>query len=168
MYVALTTVDTRIRAYDLADRFRPTSRTVLLGGVHAVGRLLVEQRERDRARGLHTSTFVSGYPGSPLGGLDLALASIPELRERPDFALVPAVNEEIAATSVWGSQLPLPGRISPYAGTVGMWYGKAPGVDRSGDAFRQANLFGASPRGGVLVLVGDDPAAKSSTVPSAS
>ena len=108
MYVALTTVDTRIRAYDLADRYRPTSATLLLGGVHAVARLIVEQRERDRARGLHAATFVSGYQGSPLGGLDLTLASISELRERPDFALVPAVNEEIAATSVWGSQLPLP------------------------------------------------------------
>ena len=164
----MTSVDTSIRTYDLADRFRPTSTRVLLGGVHAVGRLIVEQRERDLARGLRTATFVSGYQGSPLGGLDLALAAIAELRDRPDFALVPAVNEEIAATSVWGSQLPLPGRSSPYHGTVGMWYGKSPGVDRSGDAFRHANLFGVSPRGGVLALVGDDPAAKSSTVPSAS
>jgi indolepyruvate ferredoxin oxidoreductase len=141
---------------------------VLLGGVHAVGRLVVEQRERDRARGLHTATFVSGYQGSPLGGVDLALSSIAELRGREDFTVVPAVNEEIAATSVWGSQLPLPGKPSPYTGTLGVWYGKAPGVDRSGDAFRHGNLFGASPTGGVLVLVGDDPAAKSSTIPSAS
>ena len=141
---------------------------MLLGGVHAVARLIVEQRERDRARGLHTATFVSGYQGSPLGGLDLALSSIEELRNRPDFTLVPGVNEEIAATAVWGSQLPLPGRSSPFDGTVGVWYGKAPGVDRSGDALRNGNLFGASPRGGVLVLAGDDPGAKSSTIPSAS
>jgi indolepyruvate ferredoxin oxidoreductase len=164
----VTAVDVGIPRYDLADRFRSTSAAVLLGGIHAVARLLVEQHERDRARGLHTARFVSGYPGSPLGGLDLALASIPELRERSDFALVPAVNEELAATAVWGSQLPLPGRRSPYSGTVGVWYGKSPGIDRAGDAFRNGNLFGAHPTGGVLVLAGDDPAPKSSTVPSAS
>ena len=78
------------------------------------------------------------------------------------------MNEEIAATSIWGSQLPLPGRRPAFAGTVGIWYGKSPGVDRSGDAFRTGNVFGASPTGGVLVLAGDDPAAKSSTIPSAS
>jgi indolepyruvate ferredoxin oxidoreductase len=168
MYRGPTSVETGIHAYDLADRFRPASGTVLLGGIQAVGRLLVEQRERDLARGLSTATFVSGYQGSPVGGLDLLLDSIAELRDRDDFRLVPAVNEEIAATSVWGSQLPLPGRASPYTGTLGVWYGKAPGVDRSGDAMRHGNLFGASPQGGVLVLAGDDPAAKSSTIPSTS
>lgn len=164
----MTAVDVGIRNYDPADRYRPTSGPVLLSGVHAVARLLVEQSERDSARGLHTARFVSGYPGSPLGGLDLALASIPELRDRPDFALVPGMNEELAATAVWGSQLPLPGRRSPYDGTVGVWYGKSPGVDRAGDALRNGNMFGANPLGGVLVLAGDDPAAKSSTIPSAS
>ena len=164
----MTAADVGLRRYEPADRFRPASGPVLLGGVPAIARLLIEQRERDRAQGLHTATFVSGYPGSPLGGVDLTLASIAELRDRPDFALVPAVNEELAATAVWGSQLPLPGRPPAYGGTVGVWYGKAPGVDRSGDALRGANLFGASPTGGVLVLVGDDPAPKSSTIPSAS
>ena len=164
----MTAVDVDLRRYDLADRFKPTSARVLLGGVQAVARLLVEQSERDRARGLHTATFASGYPGSPLGGLDLVLASIPGLRDRPDFALVPGVNEELAATAVWGSQLPLPGQRPAYSGTVGIWYGKSPGIDRAGDAFRTANLFGANPKGGVLVLAGDDPAPKSSTVPSAS
>ncbi len=164
----MTAVDLAIPEYDLADRFRPTSAHVLLGGVQALARLLVEQHERDLVHGLHTAQFVSGYPGSPLGGLDLALRSIPELRDRPDFALVPGVNEELAATAVWGSQLPLPGRTSPYSGTVGVWYGKAPGVERAGDAFRTGNLHGANAGGGVLVLAGDDPAPKSSTVPSAS
>ena len=112
----MTIVEPDLRPYELADRFRAGSGSVLLGGVNAIARLLIEQRERDRARGLETATFVSGYPGSPLGGLDLALASIPELRDRPDFALVPGVNEELAATAVWGSQLPLPGRAwSPWA-----------------------------------------------------
>jgi len=166
--VNVTAVDVGIRNYQPADRFRPDSGRVLLGGIPAIARFLVEQRERDHARGLHTATFVSGYPGSPLGGLDLALASLPELRDRPDFALVPGVNEELAATAVWGSQLPLPGRRAAYDGTIGLWYGKSPGVDRSGDAFRNGNMFGASPTGGVLVLAGDDPAPKSSTIPSAS
>ena len=164
----MTALADSLRAYELADRFRPTSAPVLLGGVPAIGRLIVEQRERDARNGLRTATFLSGYPGSPLGGVDLMLASTPELRDRADVALVPGVNEELAATAVWGSQLPLPGRQSQYDGTIGIWYGKAPGVDRSGDAFRNANLFGASPTGGVLVLAGDDPAPKSSTVPSAS
>ena len=158
----------RLREYELADRFRPTARAVLLGGIPAVGRLIVEQRERDARAGLRTGTFVSGYPGSPLGGVDLMLASTPELRALPDLAHVPGVNEELAATAIWGSQLPLPGREPPRDGTVGIWYGKSPGVDRSGDAFRTANLHGAHPRGGVVVLAGDDPAPKSSTVPSAS
>ena len=164
----MTALSDSLRTYELADRFRPTSAPVLLGGIPAIGRLIVEQRERDARSGRRTATFVSGYPGSPLGGVDLMLASTPELRDRADVALVPAVNEELAATAVWGSQLPLPGRQSPYDGTIGIWYGKAPGVDRSGDAFRNGNLFGASPAGGVLVLAGDDPAPKSSTVPSAS
>ena len=157
-----------LEPYELADRFRSTSRSVLLGGIAAVGRLVVEQRERDARGGHRVGTFVSGYPGSPLGGIDLMLSSTPELRDLPDVALVPGVNEELAATAVWGSQLPLPGLSSPRDGTVGIWYGKAPGVDRSGDAFRNGNLFGASPSGGVLVLAGDDPGSKSSTVPSAS
>ncbi len=157
-----------IRAYELADRFRPTKEPVLLSGVHAIARLVVEQRERDRSHGLHTATFVSGYPGSPLGGLDLVLRSLAELRDKADFKLAPGINEELAATAVWGSQLPLPGRPSPFGGTVGIWYGKSPGVDRAGDAMRNANVFGASPTGGVLVLAGDDPGAKSSTLPSAS
>ena len=158
----------RLRAYELGDRFRPTSLPVLLGGVPAIGRLVIEQRERDRRAGLRTGTFLSGYPGSPLGGLDLMLATTPELQQLADFRLVPGVNEELAATAVWGSQLPLPVREAPRDGTVAFWYGKAPGVDRSGDAFRNGNLFGAHPQGGVVVLAGDDPAPKSSTVPSAS
>jgi indolepyruvate ferredoxin oxidoreductase len=164
----MTAVAAALREYDLADRFKRTSTPVLLSGVHAVARLLVEQRERDRAGGLRTAAFVSGYPGSPLGGVDLSLASVPELRDHPDFALVPGMNEELAATAVWGSQLPLPGGSSPYSGALGVWYGKSPGVDRAGDAFRNGNVFGAHPQGGVLVLAGDDPGAKSSTIPSAS
>ena len=157
-----------LSSYVPTDRLRATSSPVLLGGIAAIARLLVEQRERDARRGLRTAAFVSGYPGSPLGGVDSVLASSPDLAGRDDFAFVPGVNEELAATAVWGSQQLLPGLRSPFDGTVGVWYGKAPGVDRCGDAFRNGNLFGAHPRGGVLLLAGDDPGAKSSTVPSAS
>lgn len=159
---------TTLSDYVPTDRLRATSAPVLLGGVAAIARLLVEQRERDARSGLRTAAFVSGYPGSPLGGVDAVLASSPDLAGRPDFRFVAGVNEELAATAVWGSQQPLPGLAMPFDGTVGVWYGKSPGVDRCGDAFRNGNLFGANPRGGVLVLAGDDPAAKSSTVPSAS
>jgi len=161
-------VGTTLSDYVPADRLRATSAPVLLGGVAAIARLLVEQRERDARNGLRTASFVSGYPGSPLGGVEGMLASSPDLAGRPDFRFVAGVNEEMAATAVWGSQQPLPGLGQPYDGTVGVWFGKSPGVDRCGDPFRNGNLFGAHPSGGVLVLAGDDPAPKSSTVPSAS
>ena len=159
---------TTLSDYVPTDRLRATSAPVLLGGVAAIARLLVEQRERDARAGLRTAAFVSGYPGSPLGGVEGILASSPDLAGRPDFRFVAGVNEEVAATSVWGTQMPLPGLGERYDGTVGVWFGKSPGVDRCGDPFRNGNLFGAHPRGGVLVLAGDDPAPKSSTVPSAS
>lgn len=152
---------------DLADRYRPGAGPVLLTGVQAIGRLLVEQHAADAAAGLRTGSFVSGYQGSPLGGLDRTLASAPELAEQ-GVRLVPAVNEELAATAVWGSQLEVPDRPWRVDGVVGVWYGKAPGVDRTGDPLRHGNLSGAHPRGGVLVLAGDDPGCKSSTIPSAS
>ncbi len=152
---------------DLANRFRPGSGPALLTGVQAIGRLLVEQHAADAAAGSRTGSFVSGYQGSPLGGLDRTLASAPELAEQ-GVRLVPAVNEELAATAVWGSQLEVPDRPWSVDGVVGVWYGKAPGVDRAGDPMRHGNICGAHPRGGVLVLAGDDPGCKSSTVPSAS
>ncbi|HEX4251176.1 MAG TPA: indolepyruvate ferredoxin oxidoreductase family protein, partial [Pseudonocardia sp.] len=102
---------------------------------------------------------------SPLGVLDKALAGAPELVETAGLKFVPAVNEELAATAVWGSQVEVPGRRREFDGAVGVWYGKAPGVDRAGDPMRHGNICGADPRGGVLVLAGDDPACKSSTIP---
>ncbi|MGH4021545.1 MAG: indolepyruvate ferredoxin oxidoreductase family protein [Pseudonocardiaceae bacterium] len=152
---------------DLADRYRPGAGPVLLTGVQAIGRLLVEQHAADAAAGLRTGSFVSGYQGSPLGGLDRTLASAPELAEQ-GVRLVPGVNEELAATAIWGSQLEVPDRPWSVDGAVGVWYGKSPGVDRSGDPMRHGNVCGAHPRGGVLVLAGDDPGCKSSTIPSAS
>jgi indolepyruvate ferredoxin oxidoreductase len=153
---------------DLAARYRLGAGPVPMTGVQAIARLLVEQHAADAASGLRTACFVSGYQGSPLAGLDMTLAKAPQLFETAALRLVPAVNEELAATSVWGSQIEVPGHPRTVDGAVGVWYGKAPGVDRAGDALRHGNLSGAHPRGGVLVLAGDDPSCKSSTIPSAS
>jgi indolepyruvate ferredoxin oxidoreductase len=152
----------------LAARYRPDSGPVLLTGVQAIARLLVEQHERDRRAGHRVATLVSGYQGSPLAGLDQLLARLPHLRTEHDVRLVPGVNEELAATSVWGSQLELPQGTRTHDGVIGVWYGKGPGLDRASDALRHAAMYGAHPRGGALALVGDDPAAKSSSVPAAS
>jgi indolepyruvate ferredoxin oxidoreductase len=152
----------------LAARYRPDSGPVLLTGVQAIARLLVEQHERDRRAGHRVATLVSGYQGSPLAGLDQLLAGLSHLRTEHDVHLVPGVNEELAATSVWGSQLELPQGKRSHDGVIGVWYGKGPGLDRASDALRHAAMYGAHPLGGALALVGDDPAAKSSSVPAAS
>ena len=117
------------------------------------------------------ATFVSGYQGSPLGGVDRMLAGMPDVLRANDITFVPGLNEELAATSVWGSQADLAAfsdNVAPYDGVVGVWYGKGPGLDRATDALRHANMYGVNSRGGVLLLVGDDPASKSSTVPAVS
>ena len=151
--------------FSLAGRYTAGAGPVLLTGVQAIARLLVEQHAADARAGLRTASFVSGYQGSPLGILDKALTSAPELVETAGLKFVPAVNEELAATAIWGSQVEVPGRHRGVDGAVGLWYGKAPGVDRAGDPMRHGNMCGADPRGGVLVLAGDDPACKSSTIP---
>ena len=152
----------------LAQRYRASSGPVLLTGVQAIARLLVEQHIRDQRAHKDVATFVSGYQGSPLAGLDQLLASLPELRTGHHVKLVPGMNEELAATSVWGSQLELPSGTRSHDGVIGVWYGKGPGLDRASDALRHAAMYGANPNGGALALVGDDPAAKSSSVPAAS
>ncbi|MGA8258447.1 MAG: indolepyruvate ferredoxin oxidoreductase family protein, partial [Nocardioides sp.] len=154
--------------YDLADRYRPGAPPMLLTGVQAIARLIVEQRALDRRRGIHTASFISGYQGSPLGGLDKMLGEMPEVLAANDVRFVPGVNEELAATSVWGSQIQLPLGNRTHDGVVGYWYGKGPGLDRATDSLRHATMFGVDPQGGVLILVGDDPASKSSTVPAVS
>ncbi|HEY9264986.1 MAG TPA: indolepyruvate ferredoxin oxidoreductase, partial [Mycobacterium sp.] len=157
--------------YELGDRYRSGSGRVVLTGVQAIARGLVEQHQRDARSGLRTATFVSGYQGSPLGGVDRMLAAMPDVLNEHDITFVPGLNEELAATSVWGSQADLAtmSTVSPtHDGVVGVWYGKGPGLDRATDALRHANMYGANPRGGMLLLVGDDPASKSSTVPAVS
>src|SRR3954454_18701716 len=149
--------------YSPEQRYVPGARPVLLTGVQAIARLLVEQHARDRAAGRSIDSFVSGYPGSPLGGLDKLLHSQPQLKRDHGVHHVPGLNEELGATAVWGSQQ-VPGNQTN-DGVLGVWYGKGPGVDRAGDALRHGNTYGANANGGVLVVSGDDPAAKSSSVP---
>src|SRR4051794_28049389 len=150
---------------DLADRYQSTEGSVLLTGVQALVRVLFDQIRADRSAGLNTAAFVSGYQGSPLGTFDLTLARTGALLDEYDVTLLPGVNEDIAATSVWGSQQDHIAPLARHDGVIGMWYGKGPGVDRSGDAFRHANLHGIGRNGGVIAAAGDDPAAKSSTLP---
>jgi indolepyruvate ferredoxin oxidoreductase len=154
--------------YDLADRYRAGAGTVVLTGVQAIARQLVEQHVRDLRAGRRVGTFVSGYQGSPLGGVDRMLSGMPDVLAEHDIRFVPGLNEELAATAVWGSQGVLPAGTPTHDGVVGVWYGKGPGLDRATDALRHATIYGVNPRGGVLLLVGDDPAAKSSTVPAVS
>ena len=154
--------------YHLTDRYRRTEGRVLLTGIQALARIVIEQLRRDQQAGLRTAAFLAGYPGSPLGGLDQEVARARALVPELPIVHEPAVNEELGATAVMGSQL-APGRADArYEGVVGVWYGKAPGLDRAGDALRHGVFAGASPKGGALVLVGDDPACSSSTMPSSS
>jgi indolepyruvate ferredoxin oxidoreductase len=150
----------------LDDRYTATSGGVLLGGIQALVRLLIEQRRLDAARGLSTGMYVSGYPGSPLGGLDKELARARAHLEPLGVEFQPGVNEELAATAVAGTQLvaELPGRTRE--GVTGFWYGKAPGLDRAADAIRHGNVSGTAHLGGAVALIGDDPMCKSSTLPS--
>ncbi|MEE2057834.1 indolepyruvate ferredoxin oxidoreductase family protein [Rhodococcus artemisiae] len=154
--------------YDLDDRYRAGSGTVLLTGVQAIARQLVEQHVRDIRDGRRVATFVSGYQGSPLGGLDKMLHGMPKVLAEHDITFTPGLNEELAATSVWGSQGQLGAGTRTHDGVVGVWYGKGPGLDRATDALRHANMYGVDPNGGMLLMVGDDPASKSSTVPAVS
>ena len=147
----------------LNDRFDLSKDQVLLSGAQAVARLLLSQKERDRRAGLNTGGFVSGYRGSPVGGLDLQFVKLKKLFQANDIHFEPGLNEELAATALWGAQQAEMRGEGKYDGVFGMWYGKGPGVDRSGDVFRHANLAGTSPKGGVLALMGDDHTAESST-----
>jgi indolepyruvate ferredoxin oxidoreductase len=138
----------------------------LLSGVEAIVRIPLEQHRMDAAVGLRVAAVVSGYPGSPLGTVDLALERQRSELDANDVRHVPGVNEELAATVVWGSQQRSLMAGAEVDGVIGMWYGKSPGVDRCGDVFKHANSMGSAENGGVLVVAGDDPSAKSSTLPN--
>ena len=149
----------------LDQKYTQGSGHVFLTGIQALVRLPMAQIRRDRAAGLNTAGFISGYRGSPLGGYDQQLFAARKHLEQYNIKFQPGVNEDLAATAVWGSQQL---NLSPganYDGVVGIWYGKGPGVDRCGDVFRHGNAAGSAKNGGVLVLAGDDHGAKSSTVP---
>jgi indolepyruvate ferredoxin oxidoreductase len=154
-------------AFSLDDRYLLTSGQVYLTGVQAVVRAMLDRLRHDQRGGRQTAAFISGYEGSPLGGLDMELGRQRRLLQPYQVVHQPGLNEEIALTSVMGSQLAA--RVGLRCdGVTGWWYGKAPGLDRATDALRHANMAGTHPAGGAVALVGDDPNAKSSTVPSAS
>nr|BFE57779.1 indolepyruvate ferredoxin oxidoreductase family protein [Dactylosporangium thailandense] len=159
----------RRAGYRLADRYDADDGTVVLTGTQAITRILLDRHRMDRAAGLRTGGLASGYPGSPLGGLDLTLHRAAETLAAEGIRHVPGVNEELAAAVVFGTQQPAPGGFRDgLQGVFGLWYGKSPGVDRCGDAFKHANQFGVHPLGGVIAVAGDDPAAKSSSLPNQS
>ena len=149
----------------LEDKYTLASGRVFMTGTQALIRLMMLQRERDQRAGLNTAGFISGYRGSPLGGLDQALWRAQKHLQSHHIKFQPGVNEDLAATSIWGTQQVgmFPG--ANYDGVYSMWYGKGPGVDRCGDVFKHANAAGTAKHGGVLALAGDDHAAKSSTLP---
>ncbi len=147
----------------LDDRYTKESGRIYLTGIQALVRLPMLQRARDLAAGHDTAGYISGYRGSPLGGLDQQLTAARRFLEQHHIVFQPGVNEDLAATALWGTQQAGLHGEGRYDGVFGMWYGKGPGVDRTGDAFRHANLAGTAPLGGVLVLMGDDHTCESST-----
>ncbi|GAB2910990.1 indolepyruvate ferredoxin oxidoreductase family protein [Nonomuraea fastidiosa] len=150
----------------LDDKYTALDGRVLISGIQALVRLTLEQRRLDDERGLDTRAFVSGYPGSPLAGVDLEMGRAARHLEPAGVVFQPGLNEELAATAVAGTQLldQVPGRR--HEGVTGFWYGKNPGLDRAADAIRHANVAGTAPLGGAVAWIGDDPGCKSSTLPS--
>jgi indolepyruvate ferredoxin oxidoreductase len=149
----------------LSDKYSVERGSVYLTGIQALVRLPLEQMRRDRRAGLKTGAFISGYEGSPLGGYDMALARSKKLLDENNIHFNPGLNEDLAATSIMGTQIfEVVGKAN-VDGVLGIWYGKGPGVDRSGDIFRHANLAGTGKNCAALVLAGDDHGCKSSTIP---
>src|SRR5437016_1666165 len=151
--------------YALLDRYTRQTGRVLLTGTQALVRILLDQRDRDRADGINSGGFVSGYRGSPLGGVDLELWRAKNFLAERRIEFLPAVNEDLAATAMLGSQQVETNPAREVDGVFGLWYGKGPGVDRSGDALKHGNAYGSSPHGGVLVVAGDDHGCVSSSMP---
>ena len=152
--------------FSLEQKYRLEEGRVFMSGVQALVRLPLDQHRADRRRGLSTATLISGYRGSPLGGLDQTVERHRGLLAEHQVVFISGVNEDLGATAVLGSQMAHLYGGARYDGVLGMWYGKAPGVDRSGDILRHANFAGVGRNGGVLALAGDDPQAKSSTLPT--
>jgi len=149
----------------LDDKWTLERGRAYMSGTQALIRLAMLQRQRDQMQGLNTAGFITGYRGSPLGSVDQTAWKAARHLERHHIKFQPGLNEDLAATSVWGTQQVNMYAGAKYDGVFSMWYGKGPGVDRCGDVFKHANAAGTSPRGGVLALAGDDHGAKSSTLP---
>ena len=147
----------------LNDRYDLDRSPVLLNGTQALVRLMLMQRARDAAAGLDTAGYVTGYRGSPLGAVDLQMGRASKLLQASQITFQPGLNEDLAATALWGTQQAELRGEGRHEGVFGLWYGKGPGVDRSGDAMRHANMAGTSPRGGVIMAMGDDHTGESST-----
>lgn len=152
-----------LRHVDLDDKYDLTKSPVFVTGYQAIIRLCLMQKERDRRAGLNTAGYVTGYRGSPLGGLDQQFFRAGRKLAEVDVKFQTGLNEDLAATALWGSQQAELRGEGKFDGVFGMWYGKGPGVDRTGDVFRHANFAGSSKHGGVLALMGDDHTAESST-----
>src|SRR6056297_2536310 len=152
-----------VQKVSLEDRFDLEKSPVLLNGTQALVRLMLMQKARDRAAGLNTAGYVTGYRGSPLGAVDMQMTRAEKVLREADITFQPGLNEDLAATALWGSQQAELRGEGRYDGVFGLWYGKGPGVDRSGDVMRHANMAGTSPHGGVLMAMGDDHTGESST-----
>ncbi len=150
---------------ELDDKYDLSKTTIFLSGTQAIVRLTLMQKARDLAAGLNTAGYVTGYRGSPVGALDQQFVRAQKFIDASDVRFEPGLNEDIAATALWGSQQVAMRGEGKFEGVFGVWYGKGPGVDRTGDVFRHANSAGSAEYGGVLALTGDDHAAESSTVP---
>ncbi len=159
---------TGVDDYQLTDRMTAEVGEVVLNGVQSLVRAPLDQIRADRAAGLDIAALITGYQGSPLGTVDAAYDQHRTLFEAENVHFTDGVNEELAATMIWGSQQAVRSGTARYDGVLGLWFGKGPGVDRAGDAIRHGNLAGVDPTCGVLLAAGDDPACKSSTAPSAS
>lgn len=165
VFSSLTASSSSLVAVSLEDKYSATSGRIYLSGIQALVRLPILQKLRDQQAGLNTGGFISGYRGSPLGGLDEALWKAQPQLQAHQITFVPGTNEDMAATAVWGTQqvdLIGPAKVE---GVFAMWYGKGPGVDRCGDVLKHMNHAGTSAKGGVLLVAGDDHGAYSSTLP---
>ena len=160
---AATRVAEAFDQVSLNDVFDLSKHRVFASGTQAIVRLLLMQKERDRLAGLNTAGLITGYRGSPLGGIDMQMHRAKSVFDPNDIKFMPGLNEDLAATAIWGAQQAEIRGEGKYDGVFAIWYGKGPGVDRCGDVFRHANLAGTSKYGGVLALMGDDHTAKSST-----
>ncbi len=157
--------ETSLQTYQLEDRYKLEQGRVFLTGTQALARIMMDQARRDRDAGLNTAGFISGYRGSPLGGLDLELWRARDRLKQDRITFMPAVNEDLGATAVLGAQQASLDPQCEVEGVFSMWYGKGPGVDRSGDALKHGNAYGSAPKGGVLVVAGDDHGCVSSSMP---